>query len=332
MIKESEVSCMILDGMKQEIKGKGIKIVLTEGHDPRVLKAAVKLADDQMVQPVMTGDASVINALGKELGLDLSKLDIIDIGTYQEMPNLVDTFVELRKGKATKEQAQDLLKESSYFGTMLVKQGIADGLVGGATYSTADTVRPALQLVKTKPGAKLVSSCFIMFKGDKKYVMGDCAININPSSEDLVEIAKESAVTARTFGIEPKVAFLSYSTKGSGSGEAVDKVVEAVKLMNEADVDFDFDGEFQFDAAVDPTVGKLKAPDSKVAGVANTFIFPSIEAGNIGYKIAQRWGEYNALGPILQGLNAPINDLSRGCSEEDVYELSIVTAAQSLNK
>ena len=323
---------MILDGMKQEIKGKGIKIVLTEGHDPRVLKAAVKLADDQMVQPVMTGDASVINALGKELGLDLSKLDIIDIGTYQEMPNLVDTFVELRKGKATKEQAQDLLKESSYFGTMLVKQGIADGLVGGATYSTADTVRPALQLVKTKPGAKLVSSCFIMFKGDKKYVMGDCAININPSSEDLVEIAKESAVTARTFGIEPKVAFLSYSTKGSGSGEAVDKVVEAVKLMNEADVDFDFDGEFQFDAAVDPTVGKLKAPDSKVAGVANTFIFPSIEAGNIGYKIAQRWGEYNALGPILQGLNAPINDLSRGCSEEDVYELSIVTAAQSLNK
>jgi len=323
---------MILDAMKEEIKGKGIKIVLTEGHDPRVLQAAVQLAKDNMVQPVLTGDASVITSLGKELGLDLSQLEIIDIGTYQELPNMIDQLVELRKGKTTREQATEMLKESSYFGTMLVKQGIADGLVGGATYSTADTVRPALQIVKTKPGAKLVSSCFIMFNDENKLVMGDCAINIDPSSEDLVEIARESAITARTFGIEPKVAFLSYSTKGSGAGESVDKVARAVKLMANENVDFAYDGEFQFDAAYDETVGKLKAPDSPVAGQANVFIFPNIDAGNIGYKIAQRLDHYNALGPILQGLNAPINDLSRGCSQEDVYELSIVTAAQSLHK
>jgi phosphate acetyltransferase len=278
------------------------------------------------------GDKNVIEKLASDKNWDISNLELIDIASYPDFDKLVDQFVDMRKGKATKEQATEMMKQANYFGTMLVKLGLADGLVGGATYSTADTVRPALQVVKTKPGAKLVSSAFVMFKDDHKYIMGDCAINIDPSSDDLVEIAKESAVTARTFGIDPKVAFLSYSTKGSGSGPSVDKVVEAVKKMADANVDFEYDGEFRFDAAIDASVGKLKAPDSKVAGEANVFIFPAIEAGNIGYKIAQRLGGYNALGPILQGLNAPINDLSRGCSSDDVYELSIVTAAQHLNK
>lgn len=322
---------MILDQMKKDIKGKGIRMVLTEGHDPRVLGAAIDLANDEMVVPVMTGSEKEIKALADEKGWDVSKLEIIDIESYPKFDEMVDKFVELRKGKATKEQATEMLKASNYFGTMLVKMGLADGLVGGATYSTADTVRPALQVVKTKPGAKTVSSSFIMFKEDKKYIMGDCAIIIDPTSEDLVEIAKESANTARTFGIDPKVAFLSYSTKGSGSGPAVDKVKAAVDLMKEQDVDFEYDGEFQFDAAIDATVGKLKAPDSTVAGEANVFVFPALESGNIGYKIAQRLGGYSALGPVLQGLAAPINDLSRGASQQDVYDLCVVTAGQSLS-
>ncbi|WP_423363236.1 phosphate acetyltransferase [Mycoplasma sp. P36-A1] len=323
---------MILDNMKNQIKGKGIRIVLTEGHDARVLGAAIDLKKDDMIHPVLTGSKADIEALAAQKGWDISDLEIIDIETYPKFDELVEKFVELRKGKATAEQAAKMLKSSNYFGTMLVKLNEADGLIGGATYSTADTVRPALQLVKTKPGAKTVSSSFVIFNDTKKFIMGDCAIIVEPTSGDLVEIAKESAVTARTFGIDPKVAFLTYSTKGSGKGASVDKVVEAVNLMKNENVDFEYDGEFQFDAAIDPTVGKLKAPESKVAGEANVFVFPTLEAGNIGYKIAQRLGGYNALGPILQGLNAPINDLSRGASQNDVYELSIVTAAQHLNK
>ena len=200
----------------------------------------------------------------------------------------------------------------NYFGTMLVKMGVADCLLGGATYSTADTVRPALQLIKTKPGNKIVSSCFILVRenstgGAEALAMGDCAINIKPSDDELVEIALETAKCAKIFGIDPKVAFLSYSTKGSGKGEDVDKIR----------------------AAVSPTVGQLKFPGSKVAGYANTFIFPDINAGNIGYKIAQRLGGFDAYGPILLGLNAPINDLSRGCNADEVYSMAIITAALS---
>lgn len=217
---------------------------------------------------------------------------------------------------------------------MLVKMGVADCLLGGATYSTADTVRPALQLIKTKPGNKIVSSCFILVRpaatGDNEVLaMGDCAINIKPSEDDLVEIALETAQCAKIFGIDPKIAFLSYSTLGSGKGEDVDKMRNACAKAKEAAPDLAIDGELQFDAAVSPRVAETKCPDSKVAGHANTFIFPDINAGNIGYKIAQRLGGFDAYGPILLGLNAPINDLSRGCNALEVYSMAIITAALS---
>ena len=217
---------------------------------------------------------------------------------------------------------------------MLVKMGKADCLLGGATYSTADTVRPALQLIKTKPGNNIVSSCFILVRdhatGDREVLaMGDCAINIRPSEDDLVEIARETASCARVFGVEPKVAFLSYSTHGSGAGEDVDKMRNAFNKLRATNPDFDVDGELQFDAAVSPRVAQTKCADSKVAGYANTFIFPDINAGNIGYKIAQRLGGFDAYGPILLGLNAPVNDLSRGCNAIEVYSMAIITAALS---
>ena len=225
------------------------------------------------------------------------------------------------------------------FGTMLVKMGYADALLGGATYSTADTVRPALQLVKTKKGAHLVSSCFILVRGDEKLAMGDCAINISyedsvdkegnvtlSAAQKLAEVAIETAKTAKVFGIDPKVAMLSFSTKGSGKGGTVKLSHDATAIAKEMDPELKIDGEMQFDAAVAPEVGQLKFPGSPVAGHANTFIFPTIEAGNIGYKIAQRLGGFEAYGPILQGLNAPINDLSRGCNALEVYSMAIITA------
>ena len=227
------------------------------------------------------------------------------------------------------------------FGAVLVKMGVADALLGGATYSTADTVRPALQLIKTKKGAHLVSSCFIMVRGDEMLAMGDCAINIDyqdtvdkatgevtfSAAQKLAEVAIETAKTAETFGIDPKVAMLSFSTKGSGKGGTVALSHDATVIAKELAPELKLDGEMQFDAAVSPVVGQLKFPGSPVAGHANTFIFPCIEAGNIGYKIAQRLGGFAAYGPILQGLNAPINDLSRGCDAEEVYQMSIITAA-----
>ena len=240
---------------------------------------------------------------------------------------MVAKMVELRKGKMTEEQCRAALAKSNYFGTMLVKMGKADCLLGGATYSTADTVRPALQLIKCRPGIKSVSSCFILMRGEESLAMGDCAINIDPSEDEVVECTVETAHTARIFGIDPHVALLSYSTKGSGKGDSVDKMRNATERVKAAHPELKVDGELQFDAAVAPEVGQLKAPGSEVAGYANTFIFPDINAGNIGYKIAQRLGGFEAYGPILQGLNAPINDLSRGCNAEEVYKMALVTAA-----
>jgi len=238
------------------------------------------------------------------------------------------------------EDCRAALSKGNYFGTMLVKMGYADSLLGGATYSTADTVRPALQLVKTKKGVNLVSSCFIMVRGDEKIAMGDCAINLSyednvdkegnvtlTAAQKLAEVAIETAKTAKVFGIDPKVAMLSFSTNGSGKGGTVKLSHDATAVAKEMAPDLAIDGEMQFDAAVAPEVGQLKFPGSPVAGYANTFIFPCIEAGNIGYKIAQRLGGYEAYGPILQGLAAPINDLSRGCNADEVYKMAIITAA-----
>ena len=309
------------------------KIVFTEGPDARILEAAARLKKDgDFLKPILVGVVDEVKAAAEKGGFDIEGIEIIDPATYDGMDAMVEKMVELRKGKMTAEDCRKALSKGNYFGTMLVKMGYADSLLGGATYSTADTVRPALQLIKTKPGNKIVSSCFIMVRptadgGEERLAMGDCAINIAPTEDDLVEIGLETAKCAQIFGIDPKVAYLSYSTKGSGKGEDVDKVRNACEKAKAMAPELAIDGEMQFDAAVSPVVGQLKFPGSKVAGYANTFVFPDINAGNIGYKIAQRLGGFEAYGPILLGLNAPINDLSRGCNADEVYKMALITAA-----
>ena len=311
------------------------KIVFTEGTDPRILEASARLLSGTFLTPILLGNEDEVRAAAEDAGFNIRGAVIIDPEKYENMEAMVAKMVELRRGKMTEDEVRAALKKSNYFGTMLVAMGEADALLGGATYSTADTVRPALQLVKTKPGNKIVSSCFIMVRegvGENTVLaMGDCAINIKPTEDELVEITTEVAHCARIFGIDPKVAMLSYSTKGSGKGEDVDKMRHAYEKVLATNPDFDVDGELQFDAAVSPAVGQLKSPGSPVAGYANTFIFPDINAGNIGYKIAQRLGSFEAYGPILLGLNAPINDLSRGCNAQEVYSMAIITAALAGN-
>ena len=322
------------------LKANPRKIVFTEGPDARILDAASRLKKDGFLTPILVGNVDDVKAAAAKGGFDIEGLEILDPATYPEMDAMVEKMVALRKGKMTAEQCRDALSKGNYFGTMLVKMGCADALLGGATYSTADTVRPALQLVKTKPGAHLVSSCFILVRGEEKLAMGDCAINISyedtvdkdgnvvvSAADKLAEVAIETARCAKIFGIDPKVAMLSFSTKGSGKGGTVQLSRDATARAKELAPDLAIDGEMQFDAAVSPVVGQLKFPGSPVAGYANTFIFPCIEAGNIGYKIAQRLGGYEAYGPILLGLNAPINDLSRGCNADEVYKMAIITAA-----
>ena len=315
--------------LTEQLKNNPRTIVFTEGTDARILDAASKLSTGGILSVILLGEEAAVKKAAEDGGFDIGKCQIIDPEQYDEMDAMVDEMVTLRKGKMTADEVREALKKSNYFGTMLVKMGKADCLLGGATYSTADTVRPALQLIKTKPGNKIVSSCFIMVRDDSKLAMGDCAINISPNEDELAEIAVETAKTAKVFGIEPKVAMLSYSTYGSGKGDMVTLVANATKKVKEAAPDLDVYGELQFDAAVAPEVAKVKCSGSKVAGQANTFIFPDINAGNIGYKIAARLGGYEAIGPILQGLNAPINDLSRGCNAQEVYKMALVTAALS---
>ena len=315
-----------------KLKANPRKIVFTEGTDPRILEASARLLSGTFLTPILIGNVEEVQQAAENEGFNIRGAIIIDPETYENMEAMVEKMVELRKGKMTAEDCRAMLKKGNYFGTMLVAMGEADALLGGATYSTADTVRPALQLVKTKPGNKIVSSCFIMVRpsatGDNDVLaMADCAINIDPNEDELVEIAVETAKCAQIFGVDPKVAFLSYSTKGSGKGEDVDKMRNACAKAKLAMPGIPVDGEMQFDAAVSPTVGQLKFPGSPVAGYANTFIFPDINAGNIGYKIAQRLGAFDAYGPILLGLNAPINDLSRGCNAQEVYSMAIITAA-----
>ena len=273
----------------------------------------------------------------EECGFNIRGAEIINPENYEKMDEMVEMLCEIRKKKGmTPEMAREVLSQANYFGTMLVKMGVADSLLGGATYSTADTVRPALQLIKTKPGHSIVSSCFILVRpsatGENEVIaMGDCAINIKPTEDELVEIAGEASKCARIFGVDPQVAFLSYSTHGSGKGEDVDKMRNAAQKARAKYPDLPIDGELQFDAAVSPRVARTKCPESEVAGHANTFIFPDINAGNIGYKIAQRMGNFEAYGPILLGLNAPVNDLSRGCNASEVYSMAIITAALANN-
>ena len=336
----------MFDKLIANLKSSKKTIVFTEGTDSRILAAADRLLKEDLMGVVLCGNVDDVKAAAAAGGFDISAAEIVDPETYPEMDALVAQMVELRKGKMTEDEVRAALKKSNYFGTMLVKAGKADALLGGATYSTADTVRPALQIIKTKKGSNLVSSSFILFRekdgAEEKIAMGDCAINLSyedtvdkegtvvlTGARKLAEVAVETAKTAAFFGIDPKVAVLSFSTYGSGKGGTVQLSHDAVIEARNIDPDLVVDGEFQFDAAVSAEVAKTKCPDSKVAGQANTFIFPLIEAGNIGYKIAQRLGGYEAYGPILQGLNAPINDLSRGCNADEVYKMAIITAGMA---
>lgn len=319
--------------MIEKLKKNPKSIVFTEGTDPRILEAASRLLASSFLHPILVGNVDAVYQAAEEAGYNIRGALILDPKKYERFDEMVELFCELRKSKGiTPEQARDMVSQPNYFGTMLVKMGVADALLGGATYSTADTVRPALQIIKTKPGYSIVSSCFILVRpsatGENEVLaMGDCAINIKPTADELAEMSGEIAACAKIFGIDPKVAFLSYSTMGSGIGEDVEKMREAAEKAMKKYPDLPIAGELQFDAAVSPRVARTKCKDTTVAGHANTFIFPDINAGNIGYKIAQRMGNFEAYGPILLGLNAPINDLSRGCNAIEVYSMAIITAA-----
>ncbi len=319
--------------MIAKLKASPKTIVFTEGTDPRILEASSRLLASTFLTPILIGKPEDVYKAAEEAGYNVRGAQIVDPDDYDKFDEMVDLFVELRKKKGmTREKAIPMLKQANYFGTMLVKMGVADSLLGGATYSTADTVRPALQIIKTKPGYSSVSSCFILVRpsasGDNEVLaFGDCAINIHPTAEQIAETGIECAECGRIFGIDPKIAFLSFSTLGSGKDPDVDKMREATRMAKERRPDLAIEGELQFDAAVSPAVARTKCPGSAVAGHANVFVFPDINAGNIGYKIAQRLGQFDAYGPILNGLNAPINDLSRGCNGMEVYSMAIITAA-----
>lgn len=320
----------LIENLRSKVRASKPEIVFPEGDDARILRAAIRLNEDGDIKPIVLGDKKELEALAEKEGVKLGDLEILDPANYEAKDEMVKAFVERRKGKVNEEQAAEILKDHNYFGTMLIYMGKAKGLVSGAAHTTADTVRPALQIIKTKPGYKRCSGAFIMLRDEEMYLMADCAINIDLDAEGLAEVAVVSNETARQFGMDPKIAMLSFSTKGSASHDRVTMVAEATKMAKEKNPEMAIDGELQFDAAFVETVAKKKAPGSEVAGHANVFVFPNIEAGNIGYKIAQRFGGFEAIGPILQGLNAPVNDLSRGCVEDEVYSLAIITAAQAV--
>lgn len=324
----------MFESLEAKIKGKKIKIVFPEATDARILGAVVRLKAEDLMEPVLVGNQEEVQKAAKDRGFNIDGITVIDPANYDEFENMVASFVERRKGKVTEDKARTILMDENYFGTMLVYMGVAEGMVSGAVHSTGDTVRPALQIIKTKPGVSRTSGAFIMLRGrgQEKYLFSDCAININPTAQELAEIAVESAKTAEMFDIEPNVAMLSFSTKGSASSPEQEKVAEATRIAQELAPEYNIDGELQFDAAFVESVAKQKAPGSAVAGKATVFVFPEIQSGNIGYKIAQRFGAFEAVGPILQGLNQPISDLSRGCNEEDVFKTAIITANQTLVK
>ncbi|MGT2757105.1 phosphate acetyltransferase [Streptococcus ovuberis] len=321
----------IFNNMKSRLVNKEVKIVFPEGEEPRILQAVKNLVKEKLVVPVILGNVNKISAYLEIEGVT-SGFEIIDPKEY-DMEEMVAALVARRQGKVDEAQARELLKDVNYFGVMLVYMGYAQGMVSGAIHSTADTVRPALQIIKTKPGVSRTSGAFLMVRESdhSRLMFGDCAINIDPDAQTLAEIAIETANTAKLFGIDPRVAMLSFSTKGSGSSPDVDRVAEATTIAKTLRPDIALDGELQFDSAIDPAVAEIKAPNSNVAGKATVFIFPEIQSGNIGYKIAERLGGYSAVGPILQGLNKPVNDLSRGCNADDVYKLTIITATQALD-
>ncbi|GMB01768.1 phosphate acetyltransferase [Pelosinus sp. IPA-1] len=327
-----------LEEMKQKARASKKRIVLPEGTDLRVLTAASAAAKEGLAELILVGNKiDILKAAGE---IDLSQVLIVDVATAEKKEEYIESFYELRKAKGiTKDQARELMKDPVYFGNMMIKQNDADGLVSGAIHSTADTLRPALQIIKTAPGTSLVSSFFIMVIPDCKYgqdgvfLFSDCGLNENPNADQLSEIAISSAHTMKgLLGITPIVAMLSYSTYGSANSELTQKVVQATALAKQKAPDLLIDGEMQVDAALVARTAKLKAPNSAVAGQANVLIFPDLNAGNIGYKLTERLAKAQAYGPITQGLAKPINDLSRGCKAEDIIGVIAMTAVQAQAK
>ena len=308
----------------------GAHIVLPEGDDDRIIEAAGALIEGKVAKLTILGDEADVAKRAERLGVDLTGVDVIDHLNSPLAEEFAADFAELRKKKGvTLEQARETMQDVSYFATMMVHKGLADGMVSGAAHTTAHTIKPSFQIIKTVPGASVVSSIFLMVMRGRLWAFGDCAVNPNPTAEQLGEIAVVSAKTAAQFGIDPRVAMLSYSTGTSGSGPDVDRAVAAVEAARALDSSVKVDGPLQFDAACDPGVAAKKAPESQVAGQANVFIFPDLEAGNIGYKTAQRTGGALAVGPILQGLNKPVNDLSRGATVPDIINTVAITAIQA---
>ncbi len=326
----------IMDGLRARAMQNTKRIVLPEGNEKRNVMAAIKIFELGYAIPVLIGKRSVAEELAE--GGDLSKLEVIDPETSSNFETYCNMLYEMRKAKGmTIEQAKDTMKDPLYYGAMMLKNGEVDGMVAGAINATGDVLRPAFHLIKTAPGISIVSSSFIMEMPDTgayaKQVMlfADCAININPNADELAAIALATADTAKAFGVDPRVAMLSFSTKGSAKHEFVDKVVEATKKVKESAPDLMVDGELQADAAIVESVGKLKSPDSQMAGKANVLVFPDLQAGNIGYKLVQRIGGASAIGPICQGMAKPVNDLSRGCSVDDIVDVVTITAIQAEN-
>lgn len=318
-----------IDILKEDPK----TIVLPEGTDPRVVEAASRLLISNFLQPVLIGDEKEIRGVAEEAGYNIEGAKIVDPSKYEKMDEMIDLFCEIRADKGmTKEKAAEILLNPSYFGTMLIKMKEYDCLLGGAMHPVVETIKPALEIIKTKPGNKIVSSCTVLIRpyatgGSEIIVLGDCTLNIEPTAEELVEIAYETAKCAQDFGVDPKVAFLSYSTVGSAKGKNVDKMREAAKRMKEEHPEIISEGELQFDAAVSPKVAGRKCPDSDVAGHMNTFIFPDLTSGNIAYKMSKNLGHFDSFGPILLGLDAPINGLSREATPAQIYSMAILTAA-----
>ena len=328
-----------IDGIKQRAKENIKTIILTESEDVRVLKAAEKVKKEEYANIILIGNEVDANKLAKENNIDIEGITIIDPEKSEKFEEYANAFYELRKAKGiTIEKAREILKDNMYFGTMMVKQGDADGLVSGACHSTANTLRPALQILKTAPGTKLVSAFFLMAVPDCKYgengifVFGDSGLVENPTADDLSEIAISSSKSFEQLtGKQAKVAMLSYSTYGSAHSELTEKVVEATKLLKEKAPDLICDGELQLDAAIVPEIARSKAPNGTLNGEANTLIFPDLNAGNSGYKLVQRLAKAEAYGPLCQGIARPVNDLSRGCNSDDIAGVVAITAVQAAN-